>query len=211
MMSSNDVNKESNTNSVNKKIDYKFLMKLVLLPCFMFAFGFLLIPLYSVFCEITGLNGKFDSAEVQINRLSETASLSNKLVSKQVILQFTTASDHTQWQFKPEKNQLKIETGKQYKTHFLLHNPTSSPMEFTSIPSVSPGLAADYLIKTECFCFQKQTLAPYEKVEMPLIFQLRNDIPDEYKKLTLAYRIYAKPVMDKKEITLNTHLTSYYP
>ncbi|MBL4798629.1 MAG: cytochrome c oxidase assembly protein [Oleispira sp.] len=186
---------------IKNKIDTRLLFKLVLFPCAMFGFGFLLIPLYDVFCDITGLNGKFDlinAQRVSAEKISEQqVDDAVDLISQQVILQFTTASDLTNiWQFKPDVSQLVIETGKQYKTVFHLRNPTGQVMEFTSIPSISPGLAAEYLIKTECFCFQKQILQPGEEVEMPLVFQLRQDIPKEFAKLTLAYRIYAKPLIE---------------
>jgi cytochrome c oxidase assembly protein subunit 11 len=182
-----------------KSSETRLLIKLVLFPCAMFGFGFLLIPLYDVFCDITGLNGKFDLSPSIIDSQSLIQSDSllpsqTELVSHNVILQFTAASDKQEvWKFQPANSQLDIVTGQQYKTHFTLHNPTNVIMEFTSIPSISPGLAAEYLIKTECFCFQKQILQAGEKVEMPLVFQLRNDTPKDYKKLTLAYRIYATP------------------
>jgi cytochrome c oxidase assembly protein subunit 11 len=182
-----------------KSSETRLLIKLVLFPCAMFGFGFLLIPLYDVFCDITGLNGKFDLSPsiIDTQSLIEIDTLlpsQKKFISHKVILQFTAASDQQEvWQFQPADAQLEISTGQQYKTHFTLHNPTNAIMEFTSIPSISPGLAAEYLIKTECFCFQKQILQAGEKVEMPVVFQLRNDTPIDYKKLTLAYRIYATP------------------
>lgn len=182
-----------------KSSETRLLIKLVLFPCAMFGFGFLLIPLYDVFCDITGLNGKFDLSPsiIDTQSLIEIDTLlpsQKKFISHKVILQFTAASDQQEvWQFQPADAQLEISTGQQYKTHFTLHNPTNAIMEFTSIPSISPGLAAEYLIKTECFCFQKQILQAGEKVEMPVVFQLRNDTPKDYKKLTLAYRIYATP------------------
>lgn len=164
------------------------LIKLILFPCLMFGFGFLMIPIYDVFCEVTGLNGKFDLEASQVTSYQDEAI---ELAPRQITLQFTAAADDKVWQFKPANSQLIINTGQQYQTHFSLHNPSSDIVEFSAVPSISPGLAAEYLIKTECFCFQKQRLQPGESVEMPLIFQLRKDIPLDYKKLTLAYRIYA--------------------
>jgi cytochrome c oxidase assembly protein subunit 11 len=178
-----------------RKPESGLIIKLILFPCLMFGFGFLLIPLYDVFCDITGLNGKFDlSPPVATSETIATDSSTNKIIPHDVILQFTSASDEQEkWKFYPAETQLEITTGQQYKTHFTLQNPTNEVMVFTSIPSISPGLAAEYLIKTECFCFQKQLLQPGESVEMPLVFKLRNDTPKDYKKLTLAYRIYATP------------------
>jgi len=182
------------------------MIKLVLFPCLMFGFGFLLIPLYDVFCDITGLNGKFDLTNQQVLKQQNLSQQDASISSQKIVLQFTAASDEKKWQFQPNDSQLEINTGKQYQTFFTLHNPTKEVMEFTSIPSISPGLAAEYLIKTECFCFQKQVLQPGEKVEMPLVFQLRNDTPQEYTKLTLAYRIYAKALERPAHEQLNTSL-----
>jgi cytochrome c oxidase assembly protein subunit 11 len=186
---------------IKNKIENRLLLKLILFPCAMFGFGFLLIPLYDVFCDITGLNGKFDLESAQkmsaVQVSKQQMGNAVDLLSHPVVLQFTTASDLANiWEFKPDVSQLTVETGKQYKTVFHLQNPTGQVMEFTSIPSISPGLASEYLIKTECFCFQKQILQPGEQVEMPLVFQLRQDIPKEFAKLTLAYRIYAKPLVE---------------
>jgi len=175
--------------SENKMLESSLIIKLVLFPCLMFGFGFLLIPLYDVFCDITGLNGKFDLSNTQQSQTNIST-----ITPHQVTLQFTAASDQKIWQFQPEIAALKITTGQQYQTFFTLNNPTDNIMEFTSIPSISPGLAAEYLIKTECFCFQRQRLQPGEQIEMPLVFQLRNELPKEYAKLTLAYRIYAKSI-----------------
>jgi len=205
-MSADNAMSEANNQPIKNGIETRLLIKLVAFPCLMFGFGFLLIPLYDVFCDITGLNGKFDLSSSQQLSAQQIAAQQNILsdnntavsaLSQQVTLQFTTASDQPNvWQFKPAKNQLTVTTGQQYQTVFHLSNPTGQAMEFTSIPSISPGLASEYLIKTECFCFQKQILQPGEEVEMPLVFQLRNDIPKEFTKLTLAYRIYAQPLTE---------------
>lgn len=191
----------------NKRNETRLIIKLVLFPCVMFGFGFLLIPLYDVFCEITGLNGKFDlTATTEDQRLEQSISIP----PRNLVLQFTSASDAQNiWQFHPAQTQLDIVTGQQYRTHFTLQNPTDETIEFTSIPSLSPGLATEYLIKTECFCFQKQVLLPGEKVEMPLIFQLRADLPKEYTKLTLAYRIYAKSLASNSDHISDNGRTSY--
>lgn len=183
---------------LENKAQSSLLIKLVLFPCLMFGFGFLMIPLYDVFCEVTGLNGKFD---LQAASISSQQVEAIDLDSRKITLQFTAAADDKHWQFKPASNELIINTGQQYQTHFSLYNPTNEAVEFSAVPSISPGLAAEYLIKTECFCFQKQQLKPGESVEMPLVFQLRKDIPLDYKKLTLAYRIYATAT--------NTRSTAY--
>jgi len=166
------------------------IWKLGLIPVFMFGFGFALIPLYDVFCDITGLNGKIDL--VPGTALGSDTGNAETGVARELQIQFTATSDQEQlWQFKPLEPMKNIRAGQQYKTAFTISNPTDRTIQFHSVPSVSPGLASDYLIKTECFCFQQQELAPGQSLEMPLVFQVRTDIPDEYRKLTLAYRLYS--------------------
>jgi len=166
------------------------IWKLGLIPVFMFGFGFALIPLYDVFCDITGLNGKIDL--VPGTALGSDAGNAETGVARELQIQFTATSDQEQlWQFKPLEPIKNIRAGQQYKTAFTISNPTDRTIQFHSVPSVSPGLANDYLIKTECFCFQQQELAPGQSLEMPLVFQVRTDIPEEYRKLTLAYRLYS--------------------
>jgi cytochrome c oxidase assembly protein subunit 11 len=59
-----------------------------------------------------------------------------------------------------------------------------------AIPSVTPGLAAEYLNKTECFCFTEQTFEPNEKKAMPVRFVVNPELPVRYKTITLAYTFF---------------------
>jgi cytochrome c oxidase assembly protein subunit 11 len=59
-----------------------------------------------------------------------------------------------------------------------------------AIPSVSPGRAAEYFHKTECFCFNQQELAARSEVDMPLQFIVDQDLPADIKTITLAYTIF---------------------
>ena len=74
--------------------------------------------------------------------------------------------------------------------HFYASNPTSKDMITQSIPSVTPGEAARYLHKTQCFCFDQQTLAAGERKDMPMIFYLDPEIPRHINQFTLSYTIF---------------------
>ena len=112
----------------------------------MFCFSFLLVPLYNVFCEITGLNGKitgpsFYSAEDQNTE------------QREVLIQFMTHNNESMpWKFKSTETQRKVMTGTSHEVIFIFENPTSEEMIGQVIPSVSPGRGAEYFHKTECFC-----------------------------------------------------------
>jgi cytochrome c oxidase assembly protein subunit 11 len=62
-----------------------------------------------------------------------------------------------------------------------------------AVPSVSPGLAARYLMKTECFCFHQQAFTPHEKRELPLRFTVDPSLPREVGTLSLAYTLFDAP------------------
>ena len=87
-----------------------------------------------------------------------------------------------------------VTTGAMQTTYFSVSNPSRHPVTLQAVPSVSPGLAAQYLHKVECFCFQQQLLQPGEQVQMPLRFFVDPALPAKYHTLTLSYTLYSLPV-----------------
>lgn len=157
--------------------------KLCVIPVAMFGFGFAMVPLYDVFCDVTGLNGKPDLAKRTFEETMESArSIKFQLISD--------ANARDQFDFLPNDHLLRVTPGEMYKTSFKLHNPTGNTMTFQAIPSVSPGPSAQYLAKMECFCFNQQVLKPGETVDMPLIFQVSQALPQDVNQMTLAYTLY---------------------
>ena len=73
---------------------------------------------------------------------------------------------------------------------FVFENTTEKEMTGQVIPSVSPGRGAEFFHKTECFCFEQQTLAIGENKEMPLVFFIDKELPDHINKLTLSYTLF---------------------
>ncbi len=162
----------------------KLVRKLVFIVLGMFGFGYALVPLYDVFCDITGLNGKTASEaivevkyEVDLNR--------------EVTVEFiTSVNQSAPIEFHTEKNKLKIHPGQYYTVNFYAENKTDKKMIARAIPSVTPGLAAEYLKKTECFCFTEQTFEPNESKLMPVRFVIDPELPARYKTITLAYTFF---------------------
>lgn len=159
--------------------------KLGLAAAGMFAFGFLLVPLYDVFCEITGLNGKtggrYEYAESDVI-VDE---------SRQVIVQFTASNNAgMSWEFRPMQSQITVHPGELVEVKYYARNPTGERMIAQAIPSVVPFKSADYLHKTECFCFTQQVLEAGEEVEMPLLFFVDRDLPKDVSKMTLSYTLF---------------------
>ncbi|MCJ2372658.1 cytochrome c oxidase assembly protein [Pseudomonas sp. RGM 3321] len=137
----------------------------------MFVCGFALPSLYGLLTG-HGRNGEQD-------------------VSRQIEVQFTaTNSAGMVWAFYPRTSQMQINPGALNEMIFVAQNPTDKPMKAQAVPGISPGKAAEWFHKTECFCFTQQTLQPGERVEMPVRFIVDRDLPTEVKRLTLAYTLF---------------------
>jgi cytochrome c oxidase assembly protein subunit 11 len=151
----------------------------------MFAFGFLLVPLYSVFCEVTGLNGKTGGQYkgTLTNEVSEHA--------RTITVQFiANRNDNLPWLFYPQQEVIELELGERKVTSFHVANTYDNAVVAQAIPSVSPSAAASYLHKIECFCFQQQALGPSESKDMTLVFFIDASLPEEINKLTLSYTLF---------------------
>jgi len=159
-------------------------LKLVLVACGMFGFGFALVPLYEVFCELTGLNGKTGEQYTQTTvEVVDTDRL--------VTIQFLTNNNvDMPWEFRPEKRSIKVHPGELNTTSFYVRNPALTSITAQAVPSVTPFMAATYLHKTECFCFEQQELAAGESLDMPLRFIIDRDLPEEIETLTLSYTLF---------------------
>jgi len=162
----------------------KVIKKLVLVVFAMFGFGFALVPLYDVFCDITGLNGKTNSTGVAYaaDGVDE---------SRTVKVQFITRmAKGIPWQFEPVINEISVHPGEMKFVNFYAKNKSQHDIIGQAVPSVSPGIAAGYFQKIECFCFTQQPLKAGEEVEMGLQFYVDVDLPPEINTLTLSYTLY---------------------
>ncbi|ALO33453.1 cysteine synthase [Colwellia sp. MT41] len=162
----------------------KTVKKLLLVVLAMFGFGFALVPLYDVFCDITGLNGKTNKTAV-----AYTATTIDK--SRTVTVQFITRNAQgIPWIFEPVINEITVHPGEITLVSFYAKNKASYDMTAQAVPSVSPGLAANYFHKIECFCFTQQPLRAAEEVEMTLQFYVDVELPEDINTLTLSYTLY---------------------
>ncbi|CEK09237.1 cytochrome c oxidase assembly protein [Legionella hackeliae] len=152
----------------------------------MFVFGFALVPIYNSLCKALGINGKVSMEASNYN--SKTA----KIVSdREIIVEFVaTNNGNLPWAFYPKTTRVRIHPGEIAKLAFYAENKSNHRMTVQAVPSVTPGIAAKYLKKTECFCFTQQTLNGHEAMDMPLLFHLDTDLPENVKTITLAYTLF---------------------
>lgn len=152
----------------------------------MFGFGFALVPIYNVFCKLAGVNGKTSpKAEAYVENKSAIDQ------SRWVTVEFVaTRNSALPWKFYPLQTKIRMHPGEQRKIAYFAMNESSKTMTIQAIPSVTPGLAAQYLKKTECFCFRQQTFNSGESMTMPVIFHLDPKLPKDIPVITLSYTIF---------------------
>ncbi|OIQ95259.1 cytochrome c oxidase assembly protein CtaG [mine drainage metagenome] len=148
------------------------------------AFAFALVPLYSVLCSVSGLNGKTSNTAASLT----TARLDN---SRWVTVQFiTNVMPGLGWNFYPKQSNVRLHPGQIASVIFIAKNTTNESVVGQAVPSVTPGVAAKHLKKIECFCFVRQTLKPGEEKEMPLRFYLSSELPKDISEMTLSYSFF---------------------
>jgi len=161
----------------------KLITKLLALVGGMCLFVVALVPLYNVFCEITGINGK-----TRGQALYENVEIDKKRV---VTIEFLTNINRGMpWEFGSTMKSIEVHPGELNEVRFYAKNRSKFDIVGQTVPSVSPGEAALYLNKTECFCFDKQRLTAGEEVEMPMKFYIDADIPEDISRLTLSYQLF---------------------
>ena len=143
----------------------KLTIKLIAFALGMLLFGFALVPLYGVFCEVTGLNGKIISASEKITTTDTNIAISDQVVKLQLL---THNQGAIPIQIKSDKIEMYANVGEEYLVSFEATNIGSKDIVIQAVPSVSPGLSAKYLHKVECFCFAQQAIKKGETVSLSL-------------------------------------------
>lgn len=162
----------------------KLITILVTVVFLMFIFGFALVPIYNRLCKTLGINGKTNPEAVAYSRLKVN-------YDREVLVEFlATFNSNLPWAFYPRVDKIIVHPGEFAKLAFYAENKSNKLMTVQAIPSVTPGIAAKYLKKTECFCFTNQTLNGHEAMDLPLLFHLDPELPLNIKTVTLSYTLF---------------------
>jgi len=156
------------------------------------AFGFALVPLYDTLCRVAGLNGKtFSRGGLAADNEKPVEQVDR---SRLVTVEFTgTVMPGLPWEMRPLKNSVDLHPGEMQQVAFLVRNTSERPITGQAVPSVTPGQAAQYFHKIECFCFNQQTLGPGEAREMPLMFIVKPELDVDVRTITLSYAFFEVP------------------
>jgi len=162
----------------------RLLRRLLLVTVAMFGFGFALIPLYNVFCEVTGLNGKTNTEAIAMVAGEVDA---ERVVTVEFIANINQSAP---WQFKPKVSKMQVHPGEFYQTSYFAKNLSGDSLVGQAVPSVAPGLAAQHFQKIECFCFSRQLFEPGEGRDMPVVFRLDPALSPDVSTVTLSYTFF---------------------
>jgi cytochrome c oxidase assembly protein subunit 11 len=162
----------------------KLTLKLGAFALGAFAFGFALVPLYDVLCDITGFGNQKALAEQRL-------SVENPDDSRTITVDFMADLPSVgNWEFRPTVASMQIHPGRLYKTEFFAHNLTGRDTLAQAVPNITPGKAAGYFRKTECFCFTPQHFAVNESRPMTVRFVVDPAIPKSVDRIMLSYTFY---------------------
>jgi len=157
--------------------------RLLVLTVAMFGFGFLLVPLYDVFCEITGFGGRTNATAAVVEEAPD--------LSREIRIEFvTTVNSYAPFEFDADLDSMTVHPGKMYYATFTARNLTTTEKVAQAVPSVAPVAAAEHFTKIECFCFTSQEFAANEARAMPLQFIVDPDLPEYVDTITLQYTFF---------------------
>jgi cytochrome c oxidase assembly protein subunit 11 len=164
----------------------KLVKKLVLVVLLMFGFGYALVPLYDVLCDITGQNVRIEGSAATEGETEFTVD-----ETREVRVEFITSlNESTPMAFRAETNSMKVHPGQYYTVNFYAKNNANTPIKAQAIPSITPGLTEGFFKKTQCFCFTTQTFGAKEEKTMPVRFVVKPDLPERFKTITLSYTFF---------------------
>jgi cytochrome c oxidase assembly protein subunit 11 len=169
----------------------------------MLGVSFAAVPMYRLFCQVTGFGGT--------TMVSET--LPDKVLERRVTIKFNADTGRNMpWDFKPVQREITIQLGQRGLAAYTAHNRATKPIGGTAVYNVTPLKAGPYFNKIQCFCFDEQVLQPGQTVDMPVLFFVdpaMNDDPnmDDVSTITLSYTFYeshSKALEDALEAFYNT-------
>jgi cytochrome c oxidase assembly protein subunit 11 len=162
--------------------------RLLILAIAMFGFGFALVPLYDVFCEITGFGGRTNTEAVAVTEAPD--------LDREIRIEFmTTVNSYAQFEFAADADSMVVHPGKMYFATFTAKNLSGEDKVAQAVPSVAPVAAAEHFVKIECFCFNNQEFLASEERAMPLQFIVDPDLPDYVDTITLGYTFFDTTAM----------------
>ena len=159
------------------------LVKLLVVTIGMFGFGYALVPLYKKICEVTGIN--------EVEKASAPLASTQIDTGRLVALEFdANVRSDLPWKFRPMQVSMNVHPGQMVQVMYEVRNASDRTITGQAIPSYGPQIAGQYFRKLDCFCFAKQTFAPGEVRQMPVVFVIEPGLPKDVTTVTLSYTFF---------------------
>ena len=177
-------------------------MRAAAFACVMLGLAYASVPLYQMFCQVTGFGGTTQRA----------VKASDTIVDKAMTVRFdSNVANGLAWSFEPVQKTVSVKLGENKLAFYKATNTSDKPITGTATFNVAPAAAGIYFNKMECFCFTEQTLKPGESIEMPVSFFIDPDIANDRSarsigQITLSYTFF--PVAEKQAAALSSQTKS---
>lgn len=155
----------------------------------MLGLGYASVPLYRLFCQVTGFGGT-------TQRVSEAEAATVKVISNTISVRFDGSVERAMpWKFYPEHTTDTVALGARDLAVFIARNDSDKPITGVATFNVEPEQAGKYFNKIQCFCFSEQTLQPGQQVRMPVIYYvdpkiLEDENARDIEQITLSYTFH---------------------
>ena len=169
--------------------NYRLLTKIALFVILMIGISYASVPLYDLFCRVTGYGGTTQKSSLAPG---------SKGNYKNIQVRFdANVNNSLNWEFLAPKEEILVQPGVEKIVYYTAKNLSDKTIVGTATYNVSPPKAGSIFMKIDCFCFVEQTLLPGEKVKMPVVFYIDPivDSDESLKKLseiTLSYTFFKK-------------------
>jgi cytochrome c oxidase assembly protein subunit 11 len=167
----------------------QMLLKLAVISVAMFGFGYALIPMYRVLCEVTGINVVTSKNNYGTRAVHATSKNTQVDESRLITVEFDSNTQGP-FRFRSVKNSMQVHPGEMIQVVYEVVNTQNRNISAQAIPSYAPMQATEHFTKLECFCFDEQTLKPNESREMPVVFIIDPALPKGIKNITLSYTFF---------------------
>ena len=166
-------------------LNRQLMLKLMVIACAMFGFGFAMVPIYRAICEATGVNSLFNKDK----HIAEFVQNTQVDSSRKVVVEFD-ANSRGSWLFKPEKASMTVHPGEMVTVNYQLISTVDRRTAGQAIPSYAPPQSGQYFKKIECFCFKQQTLEAQQVRSFPVVFVIDPKLPKDVGTITLSYTFF---------------------
>ena len=149
------------------------------------SLGWAAVPLYDLFCRVTGFGGTTQVGQAQ-----------DVILDRTVTIRFDASRERGfPWEFRPVERTMDVRIGETGIAYYEAFNPTDEPVAGTASYNVTPYAAGVHFVKIACFCFTHQVLQPGERVLMPVTFYVHPEIVDDPEArdihtITLSYTFH---------------------